>query len=107
MALIDRVFDSLDRHYSQTGRSQLFRQLKPLVSSHADAASRSAVAGEVGMTGGISALRSTAFAPASPPDSVRRWRRPSRTEAKRPSRRRYGLSARCSDLDPGILPEAL
>jgi RNA polymerase sigma-70 factor (ECF subfamily) len=51
-AVIDRVFDSLEQHYSQTVRSQLFRQLKPLVSSHADAVSRSSVAEEAGMTEG-------------------------------------------------------
>jgi RNA polymerase sigma-70 factor (ECF subfamily) len=52
LVLIDPVFDSPEQHYSQTGRFQLFRQLKPLVSPHPDPASRSAVAEEVGMTEG-------------------------------------------------------
>jgi DNA-directed RNA polymerase specialized sigma24 family protein len=52
LALIARVFDRLERHYAETGRSQLFRSLKPLVSSHTDVASRAAAAAELGVTEG-------------------------------------------------------
>jgi DNA-directed RNA polymerase specialized sigma24 family protein len=50
LALIARVFDGLERHYAATGRSELFRQLKPLVSSGPDVAPRAAVAARLGMT---------------------------------------------------------
>src|SRR5262249_38083339 len=52
LALIARVFDRLDRHYAKTGRSQLFRRLKPLLSSDRDATPRAAVAAELGPTEG-------------------------------------------------------
>jgi DNA-directed RNA polymerase specialized sigma24 family protein len=52
LALIARVFDRLERHYAETGRSQLFRSLKPLVSSHTDVAPRAAAAAEMGVTEG-------------------------------------------------------
>jgi RNA polymerase sigma-70 factor (ECF subfamily) len=52
ISLIGRVFDGLERHYRETGRSQLFQRLKPLVSSDPDAARRAAVAAELGMTDG-------------------------------------------------------
>jgi RNA polymerase sigma-70 factor (ECF subfamily) len=52
LALITRVFDKLERHYDKTGRSELFRRLKPLVSSDPDAACRVAVAAELGLTDG-------------------------------------------------------
>jgi DNA-directed RNA polymerase specialized sigma24 family protein len=52
LALIARVFDRLERHYAETGRFQLFRSLKPLVSSHTDVASRAAAAAELGVTEG-------------------------------------------------------
>ena len=50
LALIARVFDGLERHYADTGRSELFRLLKPLVSSGPDAVARAAVAAGLGMT---------------------------------------------------------
>ena len=52
MALIARVFDALERHYAGTGRSELFRRLKPLVAPGPDAAPRAAVAAELGLTEG-------------------------------------------------------
>ncbi len=52
LALIDRVFDKLHQHYSASGRSELFRRLRPLVSSELDAPSRDVVAAELGMTEG-------------------------------------------------------
>jgi RNA polymerase sigma-70 factor (ECF subfamily) len=42
----------LERHYAETGRSEMFRHLKPLVASGPDAAPRAAVAAELGMTEG-------------------------------------------------------
>src|SRR6516225_2702057 len=50
LALIARAFDSLERHYAETGRSELFRRLRPLVASDPDAAPRAAVAAELGLT---------------------------------------------------------
>jgi hypothetical protein len=50
LALIARVFDALERHYADTGRSELFRRLKPLVSPGPDAAPLAAVAAELGLT---------------------------------------------------------
>jgi DNA-directed RNA polymerase specialized sigma24 family protein len=52
MALIARVFEGLERHYADTGRSELFRRLKPFVSSGPGAAPRAAVATELGLTDG-------------------------------------------------------
>src|SRR5262245_24667532 len=52
LALIARVFDRLERHYAETGRSEMFRRLKPLVASGPDAAPRATVAAELGMTEG-------------------------------------------------------
>jgi RNA polymerase sigma-70 factor (ECF subfamily) len=52
LALITRVFDRLEDHYAETGRSQLFRRLKPLMSSDPDAGPRAAIAAELGMTEG-------------------------------------------------------
>jgi RNA polymerase sigma-70 factor (ECF subfamily) len=52
LALIARVFEKLERHYDRTGRSELFRRLKPLVSADPDAAPRAAIAAELGMTDG-------------------------------------------------------
>jgi RNA polymerase sigma-70 factor (ECF subfamily) len=52
LALIARVFDRLERHYADTGRSQLFRGLKPLLSSGRDATPRAAIAAELGLTVG-------------------------------------------------------
>ncbi len=52
LALIARVFDRLERHYADTGRSELFRRLKPLVSSGPDTVPRAAVAAGLGMTEG-------------------------------------------------------
>ncbi len=52
LALIARVFEGLERHYVATGRSELFRRVKPLVSSDIDAAARGAVAAELGLTEG-------------------------------------------------------
>jgi RNA polymerase sigma-70 factor (ECF subfamily) len=52
LALIDRVFDGLERHYRETGRTELFERMKPLVSSDPGAAHRAAVAAELGMTEG-------------------------------------------------------
>jgi RNA polymerase sigma-70 factor (ECF subfamily) len=52
LALIARVFDRLERHYAETGRSELFRCLKPLLSSDRDAAPRAAIAASLGMTEG-------------------------------------------------------
>jgi RNA polymerase sigma-70 factor (ECF subfamily) len=52
LALIARVFDGLERHYTETGRSELFWRLKPLVSSDPDAAPRAVVAAELGLTEG-------------------------------------------------------
>jgi RNA polymerase sigma-70 factor (ECF subfamily) len=52
LALIARVFDRLERHYTETGRSELFRCLKPLLSSDHNDAPRAAVAAELGMTEG-------------------------------------------------------
>ena len=50
--MIARVFDRLEHHYAETGRSELFGRLKPLVSSAPDAAPRAAVAAELGLTEG-------------------------------------------------------
>ena len=50
--LIARVFDRLERHYNDMGRSELFRRLKPLVASDPDAAPRAEVAAELGLTDG-------------------------------------------------------
>ena len=52
LSLIARVFDGLERHYTETGRSELFRRLKPLMSSDpdADAAPRAAVAAGLGVS---------------------------------------------------------
>ncbi len=52
LALIARVFEKLERHYADTGRSELFRRLKPLVSSGGDPENRAAVAAELGLTEG-------------------------------------------------------
>ncbi len=52
LALIARAFDAIERHYAGTGRSELFRRLKPLVSSEVDTASRAAIAAELGLTDG-------------------------------------------------------
>jgi RNA polymerase sigma-70 factor (ECF subfamily) len=52
LALIARVFDRLERHYAETGRSRLFRCLKPLLSLERDATPRAAVAAELGLTDG-------------------------------------------------------
>jgi DNA-directed RNA polymerase specialized sigma24 family protein len=52
LALIARVFDGLERHYADTGRSDLFRRLKPFVSSGPEAVPRAAVAAELGLTDG-------------------------------------------------------
>jgi RNA polymerase sigma-70 factor (ECF subfamily) len=52
LSLIARVFDRLERHYGEKGRSDLFRRLKPLVSSDPNASSRAVVAAELGMTEG-------------------------------------------------------
>jgi hypothetical protein len=52
LALIGRVLDKLERHYADTGRSELFRGLRPLVSLDPEAARRAAVAAELGMTEG-------------------------------------------------------
>jgi RNA polymerase sigma-70 factor (ECF subfamily) len=52
LALIARVFDRLERHYAETGRSQLFRCLKPFMSSDRDAGPRAAVAADLGLTDG-------------------------------------------------------
>jgi RNA polymerase sigma-70 factor (ECF subfamily) len=52
LALIANVFDRLERHYADTGRSELFRRLKPLVSSDRDATPRAAVAAELGLSDG-------------------------------------------------------
>ncbi len=52
LALIARAFDAIERHYAGTGRAELFRRLKPLVSSDPDAASRTAIASELGLTDG-------------------------------------------------------
>jgi RNA polymerase sigma-70 factor (ECF subfamily) len=52
LALIARVFDRMERHYGETGRSELFSRLKPLVSSEPDAAARAVVAAELGMADG-------------------------------------------------------
>ncbi len=51
LALIARVFDGLERHYADSGRSELFHRLKPLVSCGPDDAPRAAVAAGLGMTG--------------------------------------------------------
>jgi len=52
LALIARAFDRVERHYAGTGRSELFRRLKPLVASDPDAAPRAAVAAELGLSEG-------------------------------------------------------
>ena len=52
LALIARALDRVERHYAGTGRSELFRRLKPLVASDPDAAPRAAVAAELGLTEG-------------------------------------------------------
>jgi DNA-directed RNA polymerase specialized sigma24 family protein len=52
LALIARVFEHLEQFYHRTGRAGLFRRLKPLVSADPDAASRAAVAAELGVTEG-------------------------------------------------------
>jgi RNA polymerase sigma-70 factor (ECF subfamily) len=52
LALIARAFEKLERHYADTGRSELFRRLKPLVSSGRDPENRAAVAAELGLTEG-------------------------------------------------------
>jgi RNA polymerase sigma-70 factor (ECF subfamily) len=52
LALIDRAFDGLEEHFTETGRSELFRRLKPLVSSDPDAGTRASVAAELSLTEG-------------------------------------------------------
>jgi DNA-directed RNA polymerase specialized sigma24 family protein len=52
LALIARVFDAMERHYTDTGRSDLFRRLKPFVSSGPEAVPRATVAAELGLTDG-------------------------------------------------------
>jgi hypothetical protein len=52
LALIARAFDQLERHYADTRRAELFRRLKPLLSSDRDATRRAAVAAELGLTEG-------------------------------------------------------
>jgi hypothetical protein len=52
LTLIARVFDRLERHYADTGRSEVFRRLKPLVAADPDAVPRAAVAAELGLTEG-------------------------------------------------------
>jgi RNA polymerase sigma-70 factor (ECF subfamily) len=52
LALIAGVFDKLERQYGETGRSELFRRLRPLVSSGPDAASRATIAAELRLTDG-------------------------------------------------------
>jgi DNA-directed RNA polymerase specialized sigma24 family protein len=52
LALIARAFDAMERHYAETGRSDLFRRLKPFVSSGPETAPRAAVAAELGLTDG-------------------------------------------------------
>jgi len=52
LALIARAFDRVERHYAGTGRSELFRRLKPLVAPDPDAAPRAAVAAELGLSEG-------------------------------------------------------
>ena len=52
LALIARAFDRVERHYAATGRSELFRRLKPLVASDPDDAPRAAVAAELGLSEG-------------------------------------------------------
>ena len=39
LALIGRVFDRLERHYTESGRGELFRRLKPVVAADPAAAS--------------------------------------------------------------------
>jgi hypothetical protein len=48
LALIARAFDGLERHYTDTGRSELFRRLKPLVSSSPDATPWGGAGGRAG-----------------------------------------------------------
>jgi RNA polymerase sigma-70 factor (ECF subfamily) len=52
LALIARALGRLETHYAETGRSALFRSLKPFLSSDRAAAPRAAVAAELGMTDG-------------------------------------------------------
>ncbi len=52
LALIARVFDRLEQHYAATGRCELFRCLRPMVSSDPDAASYEAIASELATTVG-------------------------------------------------------
>jgi RNA polymerase sigma factor (sigma-70 family) len=52
LALIARAFDRIERHYAETGRTDLFRRLKPIVSAAPDAASYGQIAAELGMTEG-------------------------------------------------------
>jgi RNA polymerase sigma-70 factor (ECF subfamily) len=52
LALIARAFDALERHYAETGRSELFHRLRPLVAPGPDAAPRAAVAADLGLTDG-------------------------------------------------------
>jgi RNA polymerase sigma-70 factor (ECF subfamily) len=51
-ALIARAFDGLRRHDDDTGRADLFRVLRPLVTADPDATARAAVAAGLGMTEG-------------------------------------------------------
>jgi DNA-directed RNA polymerase specialized sigma24 family protein len=52
LALIARAFDRLERYYADTRRAELFRRLKPLVSSDPGAGPRAAIAAELGLTEG-------------------------------------------------------
>jgi DNA-directed RNA polymerase specialized sigma24 family protein len=52
LALIARVFGRLDAHYTATGRSGLFRRLRPIVSADPEAALYARLADELGMTEG-------------------------------------------------------
>jgi RNA polymerase sigma-70 factor (ECF subfamily) len=52
LALVARVFDRLERHFGETGRSELFRRLKPFVSCEPDTAARAIVAAGLGMSQG-------------------------------------------------------
>ena len=51
-ALIARAFDRLERHYSATGRADVFGHLRPLVAGEPGAASGAAVAAALGSTEG-------------------------------------------------------
>ena len=50
--LLDRALDAVGRHYTATGRGDLFARLRPALTAYADSPTQAAIARELGMTAG-------------------------------------------------------